>query len=82
MSDENQSERSKGIVKFFDSDKGYGFCKRGGDQPDVFVHSNALKRSGIYDGIKAGDTLEFDVTPVEGKGPKASAITIVERATQ
>lgn len=82
MSDENQQERSTGVVKFFDPEKGYGFCKREGDKPDVFVHSNALKRSGIYDGIKPGDTLEFDVTPVEGKGPKASAITVVERAVQ
>lgn len=79
MTEETQLERAKGVVRFFDGDKGYGFCRRESG-PDVFVHAHALKRSGIYDGVKAGDTLEFDITPVEGKGPKASAIRIVEKA--
>lgn len=76
----SELERTTGVMRFFDIDKGYGFCKRQDGSPDVFVHSNALKKSGIYDGVKAGDTLEFDVTPVDGKGPKASGIKIVERA--
>lgn len=73
------SERSVGVVKFFDIEKGYGFCQRDG-LDDVFVHANALKRSGIQDGVKTGDKLEFAVIPVEGKGPKADEIRVLERA--
>lgn len=73
-------ERGQGVVKFFDAIKGFGFCKREGGLPDVFVHSNALKRSGIEGGVKQGDTLEFDVEAVTGKGPKASNIKFVARA--
>lgn len=72
-------ERSKGVVKFFNAEKGFGFCRRDG-KPDVFLHQNALKRSGIYDGVVEGDTLEFDVEPVVGKGPKASEIKVLEKA--
>lgn len=74
------TERSKGVVKFFNIEKGFGFCKRDGELSDVFIHANALKRSGIYDGVKAGDTLEFDVIPVDGKGPKADEIKLLGRA--
>lgn len=72
--------RCKGTVKFFDMGKGYGFCKQEGTAPDVFIHANELKRSGVVGGVKQGDKLEFDLLPVEGKGPKAAKITIVERA--
>lgn len=73
-------ERSQGVVKFFNLEKGFGFIKRDGGLPDVFLHANALKRSGITDGVKEGDKLAFDVVPVEGKGPKCDAIQILERA--
>jgi len=74
------TERARGRVKFFDGIKGFGFIKRDGEQ-DVFLHANALKRSGIMDGVDADDELEFDVIPVgEGKGPKADAIKILKRA--
>lgn len=63
--------RARGVVKFFSESKGFGFCSREGEQ-DVFVHANALKRSGIKDGVREGDTLEFDVIPVDGKGPKGA----------
>lgn len=75
-------ERHVGVVKFFNMEKGFGFCRREGGLSDVFVHSNALKRSGIYDGIKTGDKLEFDVYPVDGKGPKADNVKLLEKATE
>ena len=75
-------ERSQGIVKFFNEEKGFGFCRRENGASDVFVHANALKRSGITDGrVKVGDKLEFDVESVEGKGPKASAIKLISNGT-
>ena len=70
-------ERGTGTVKFFNAEKGFGFCRRD-KGPDVFVHVNALKRSGLDEkSIKTGDKLEFDLIPVEGKGPKAANIKIV-----
>ena len=63
------TDRSQGVVKFFNEGKGYGFCLRDGDS-DVFIHANELKRSGVVHVPKPGDTLEFDVVDVEGKGVK------------
>jgi cold shock protein len=65
--------RVQGTVKFFNSDKGFGFATRDGDR-DVFIHANELKRSGVEGPVKEGDQLEFDVVPVDGKGPKAQSI--------
>lgn len=79
--DGTELERAKGTVRFFDDKKGYGFCQRvDGAGPDVFVHASMLKKSGITDGVKAGDMLEFTVNPVDGNGPRASEIRVVERA--
>lgn len=45
----------QGTVKFFNSDKGFGFIvpTEGGD--DIFVHS-----SGLVDEIRENDQVEFD----------------------
>ena len=52
----------KGIVKWFQNAKGYGFIGRD-DAPDVFVHYSAIQ-SGGYKTLKEGDEVEFDI--VEG----------------
>lgn len=77
---EAELERAQGTVRFFDEKKGYGFCQRSDGGPDVFVHASVLKKSGITTGVKTGDTLEFTVNPVEGNGPRASEVRVVERA--
>ena len=74
------TERSQGTVKFFNGEKGFGFVRRENNAPDVFIHANELKRSGIEGGVKTGDRLEFDVTAVDGKGPKASNIRMIASA--
>lgn len=64
------TERDTGEVKFFNAEKGFGFCARAG-KPDVFVHANELKRSGVEGLLQPGDRLSFDVVPAPGKpGPK------------
>ncbi|HXB39465.1 MAG TPA: cold shock domain-containing protein [Bacteroidia bacterium] len=50
----------KGVVKFFNETKGFGFIKIEGTGEEVFVHVSGLK-----DTINENDTVEFDVE--EGK---------------
>ncbi len=54
----------KGIVKWFNSSKGFGFITVAG-KPDVFVHFNAIIGEG-YKSLDEGDSVEFDIED----GPK------------
>lgn len=53
-----------GVVKFFNSEKGYGFIAQDGG-PDVFVHFSQIQGSG-YRNLEQGQRVEFDV----GQGRK------------
>ena len=61
----------QGTVKWFNSDKGFGFIEReGGD--DVFVHFSAIQSSG-FKTLEEGQKVEFEV--VSGpKGPQAANV--------
>ena len=50
----------KGVVKFFNSTKGFGFIKVDGSGEEIFVHVSGLK-----DQIKENDIVEFELQ--EGK---------------
>jgi len=65
MTDENTKAKEEGTVKWFDSQKNFGFIGREG-KDDVFVHANALE--GIS--ITEGDKVKFNVEQGE-KGPSA-----------
>jgi CspA family cold shock protein len=60
-----------GVVKWFDSQKGYGFIAPEGGGQDVFVHVSAVERSGLA-GLKEGQRVSYDVEMDPRKG-KASA---------
>jgi CspA family cold shock protein len=63
-----------GKVKWYDTDKGFGFVSRD-DGGDVFVHSSALP-SGL-DALKPGSRVEFGVA--EGKrGEQALSIRVLD----
>ena len=65
------SERINGVVKWFNSQKGFGFIEREGG-PDVFVHFSAIQ-SGGYRELNEGERVEFSIT--EGpKGLQASEV--------
>ncbi len=52
-----------GTVKWFNSDKGYGFIQPDKGGPDVFVHISAVERSGLRnlsDGQKVSYELQMD----------------------
>ncbi|HZK58182.1 MAG TPA: cold-shock protein [Clostridia bacterium] len=61
-----------GIVKWFNSEKGYGFISReNGD--DVFVHYSAISMDG-FKTLEEGQEVQFEI--VEGdKGPQATNVT-------
>jgi cold shock protein len=63
-----------GTVKWFNSEKGYGFISReGGD--DVFVHFSAIQGDG-YRSLDEGQRVEFDAVPGK-KGDEAQNLRVV-----
>ena len=63
--------RQSGTVKFYNSQKGYGFIKPDDGGVDVFVHVTAVERSGIGV-LTEGMRISFETEPDKrGKGPKA-----------
>jgi len=68
-------EMTKGTVKWFNTQKGYGFItKEDGD--DVFVHYSAINSEG-FKNLEEGQQVEFEVQ--EGnKGPQAANVTVIE----
>lgn len=61
----------KGIVKWFNNAKGYGFIGRE-QGPDVFVHYSAIAGEG-YKTLDEGDHVDFEI--VQGnKGPQAADV--------
>lgn len=63
-----------GIVKFFNSEKGFGFISRE-DGDDVFVHYSNIQGSG-YRSLEAGQQVEFEIGPGR-KGDEAQNVRVV-----
>ena len=59
-----------GTVKWFSSEKGFGFITQT-DGPDVFVHFSAIEGEG-YRNLEEGQAVEFEATQGQ-KGPQASS---------
>jgi CspA family cold shock protein len=49
----------KGTVKFYNTQKGFGFIKPDDGTTDVFVHATALERAGLR-GLNEGQKVIFD----------------------
>ncbi len=66
--------KQKGTIKFFNSQKGFGFIKPDNGGKDLFVHANNVK--GDAKSLREGQHVEF----VEGpgrKGPEATEVTVL-----
>ena len=60
-----------GTVKFFNTDKGYGFIRPDDGTRDVFVHVSAVTTSGLGT-LNEGQRVSFEIEDDKrGKGPKA-----------
>ena len=63
-----------GTVKFFNSQKGFGFIVQDGGGPDVFVHISAVERAGMSN-LNEGQKLSFDIE-ADRKNGKSSAANL------
>lgn len=60
-----------GVVKFYNSSKGFGFIQPEEGGPDVFVHASALEAAGIP-ALSEGQKLSFEVVADRGKTKAAN----------
>ncbi|MEO0328238.1 MAG: cold-shock protein [Pseudomonadota bacterium] len=65
---------TNGTVKFYNSQKGFGFIQPEGGSNDVFVHATALERAGIS-GLNEGQKVSFD-TEVDSRSGKTAVSKI------
>ena len=64
---------TEGIVKFFNSTKGYGFIQPTTGGKDAFVHISAVERSGMTT-LNEGQKLTYDLET--GRDGKQSAVNL------
>jgi len=62
---------NNGIVKFFNSAKGFGFIQPSDGSPDIFVHISAVERSGMSNLVE-GQKISFDVVRDNRSGKNAA----------
>lgn len=68
-----------GVVRWFNSAKGFGFLGRQ-DGPDVFVHYSSIQHDG-YKSLQEGEAICFDVIQGE-KGPQADKVQRLNASTE
>jgi CspA family cold shock protein len=63
-----------GTVKWFNSQKGYGFIEQE-NGPDLFVHHSGINAAG-FKSLNEGDRVSFEIAQGP-KGPSATNVTLV-----
>ncbi len=57
---------AQGTVKWFNSQKGFGFIQPDDGGKDVFVHISAVEKAGLR-GLNEGQKVSYDITEEKGK---------------
>ena len=66
---------AQGTVKWFNSEKGYGFIERADGEGDIFVHYSEIQGSGFRT-LEENQQVEFEIG--EGaKGPQAQQVRAI-----
>ena len=66
---------TQGTVKWFNSQKGFGFIEPDDGSKDVFVHISAVERAGMR-GLAEGQKVSFEVVTERGKSAAANLRTV------
>ncbi|HEY5362967.1 MAG TPA: cold-shock protein [Aestuariivirga sp.] len=61
-----------GTVKWFNSQKGFGFIQPDNGGTDVFVHISAVERAGMS-GLNEGQKISFDLEKDQRSGKQSAA---------
>ena len=68
-----ESKMSKGTVKWFNADKGFGFITPEDGGKDLFVHHSEIQMGGGFATLNDGQAVEFEVGQGQ-KGPCANKV--------
>ena len=68
------SNKSKGTIKFFNAQKGFGFITPDNGGKDLFVHTNNV--NGNAKALREGQKVEYVEAPGR-KGPEATEVSVL-----
>lgn len=71
----SEYETETGSVKWFSSEKGYGFITRDNGERDLFVHFSQIYGDGFKE-LQEGGRVEFIVVDSD-RGPKAENVVVI-----
>ncbi|OVA19640.1 zinc finger protein [Macleaya cordata] len=69
-----QGNRSTGVVKWFNGQKGFGFITPDDGGEDLFVHQSSIKSEG-YRSLAEGENVEFQIEQGDDGRTKAVDVT-------